>query len=107
MDNISPLATVKSFLACISTKSADKMRNLAHADATVCRIRNNQPSYVQLAQVIAHMKTVQDYMEETTYDEVEHIDGSFASVWTPYRFYQDGKVGIPTSPYLSAVKRSD
>ena len=31
-------------------------------------------------------------MDEVSYDEVEHVDGDFATVWTPYRFYEDGKV---------------
>ena len=33
-------------------------------------------------------------MDEVSYDEVEHVDGEFATVWTPYRFYEDGKVGL-------------
>jgi len=31
-------------------------------------------------------------MDEVSYDEIEHVDGDFASVWTPYKFYEDGKL---------------
>ena len=29
---------------------------------------------------------------QVSYDEVVHVDGAFACAWTPYRFYEDGKV---------------
>lgn len=28
------------------------------------------------------------FMDEVSDNEVEHIDGPFATVWTPYRFYE-------------------
>lgn len=30
--------------------------------------------------------------DEVSYDEIEHVDGDFATVWTPYRFFEDVKV---------------
>lgn len=51
--------------------------------------------HILLVNVLDLISTVSDVeMDEVSYDEIEHIDGDFASVWTPYKFFENGKVRI-------------
>lgn len=72
------------------------MRAVCHPDATACLIRQGKPIYINAAQIVEQV-TRDDGVEqdEVSHDEVEHCDGDFATVWTPYRFYVDGKVYLP------------
>lgn len=74
------------------------MRAVVHADATACLIRFGKPIHMTLAQVLERIDEESKVeMDEVSYDEVEHIDGQLASVWTPYKFYEDGKVRSSSS----------
>ena len=69
------------------------MRSLSHPDATACLIRERKPIHILITNVLELMSDDSNVeMDEVSYDEVEHVDGDFATVWTPYRFFEDGKV---------------
>ena len=88
-----PLSTAKTFLAGIKARDKVFMRTVSHPDATACLIREGKPIHILIANVLDLMPDDGKVeMDEVSYDEVEHVDGDFATVWTPYRFYEDGKV---------------
>jgi ketosteroid isomerase-like protein len=93
----SPLEVVKAFLAGIKAGDTVAMGKLAHPDATACLIRNGVPLHTTVAVILGRIATVGEdlEMDEVSYSEVEHVDGDFATVWTPYRFYEKGKVWKP------------
>lgn len=92
--NATPLATAKTFLAGIGARDKDGMRAVCHPDATACLIRNGQPLHATLASILYRIDDGKNgiEMDEVSYDETEHVDGDFATVWTPYKFYEEGKV---------------
>lgn len=74
------------------------MRAICHPDATACLIRDGKPMHMLVANILDLMSEDQSVeMDEVSYDEVEHIDGGFATVWTPYQLFEDGKVGTINS----------
>ena len=88
----SPVALVKAFLGCVSTKDGAQMRKLAHPNATACLIRENKPNFKPLTETIEVLeKAPQDFVE-VTWDEVEHVDGDYATVWTKFNIHRDGEV---------------
>lgn len=89
-----PLATAKTFLSGIKARNTDLMAHVAHDDATACVIREGKPVHTTIKNILERIDTVDGKveMDEVSYDEIEHEDGDFATVWTPYRFFEDGKV---------------
>jgi len=105
-DNSTPLATANTFLASIGTRDKASMRAVTHPDATACLIREGKPLHFALADVLKRISDQSDIeMDEVSYDEVEHVDGEFATVWTPYKFYEAGKVGF-SLPLILYGKRA-
>lgn len=94
-NNTTPLAAAKTFLAGIKSRDKDSMRAVSHPDATACLIRNGKPIHTTVEYVLERIGSEAVEMEEVSYDEVEHVDGLFASVWTPYRSFEDGKACLP------------
>ncbi|KAK5116857.1 hypothetical protein LTR85_009117 [Meristemomyces frigidus] len=79
-DNSTPLATAKTFLAGIKARDKKSMRA-------------GKPLHMAISDVLNRLPLSADIlMDELSYDEVEHMDGDFATVWTPYKFYEDGKL---------------
>ena len=70
------------------------MRAVSLPEATACLIRSGQPVYLHVTDILGKMATNDVEMDEVSHDEVEHVDGQFATVWTPYKFYENGKVGL-------------
>ena len=89
--NSSPLDTVKRFLACVRTKDLETMRKMAHPNATACLIRENKPNFKSLAEAIDALGHAEQTFEETLWDEIEHADGDYATVWTKFRIERDGE----------------
>lgn len=95
LDNSTPKATAVAFLQAIKGKNPADMHAVCHPEATACLIRQGKPIYTNVAQILEWVTrddgTEQD---EVSHDEVEHCDGDLATVWTPYKFYVDGKVCV-------------
>ena len=93
--NSTPLATAKAFLAAIKARDTASMRHMCIPDAPACNIRNGSPILSTIADILDRMDSVPAdvKMDEISHDEIEHIDGAFATVWTPYKFLENGKVG--------------
>ena len=91
--SLTPTEIAKAFLQGIKSQDKAHMRSLCYANATACLIREGKPLHMLIEDIlnrISDKSTVE--MDEVSHDEVEHIDGEFATVWTPYNFYEDGKV---------------
>lgn len=50
--------------------------------------------HLQLSQVVQGLLDSSSEMDEVPHDEIEHVDGDFASCWAPYKIHADGKVSI-------------
>lgn len=109
-DNFTPTATAITFLKGIKTRNTDQMRAVCHPGGTACLIRDGKPMYITLDDILDRVcKDDGVERDEVSYDEIEHVDGDFATVWTPYRFYEDGKVcrrGIHALLYNTRLKNS-
>ena len=93
-NNSTPLAAARSFLAAIKTKDVVTMKRLSHPNGTACLIRNGAPTHMSISEPIESIGAADSELDEVSYNEVEHIDGIYATIWTPYRFYEDGMVGV-------------
>ena len=98
-DLAGPVKIVKSFLAGIKSRDKDSMRSVCHADATACLIRNGKPLHLPLSKVL-DLIPEDGNEDEVSYDEVTHFYGDFATVWTPYKYYEDGKVSFKCNQFL-------
>jgi hypothetical protein len=88
-----PLSVYKAFLSGVKAHRTDYMRSLCHAETKICLIRNGKPVYNHVKYILNVLDQMKDKeIEEISYDEVEHVDGQFATVFSPYRFMTDGKV---------------
>lgn len=93
----SPVDVVKAFIACVRTKDLEHMRKLIHPQATACLIRENEPSFQTLTEAIDTLgKAEQEFVEES-WDEVEHVDGEYATVWANFSIHQDGEASSPVA----------
>lgn len=103
--NSTPLATAKAFLACIKSRSKDTLTSIVHPDATGCLIRDGKPNHLKLSRVFDRILAVDSgiEMDEISHDEIEHVDGDFASCWTPYNFFENGKVSDSLENYNGRV----
>lgn len=90
--NSSPVDLVKAFLACTKTKDAEAMRRMIHPSATACLIREGEPRFRTLTDTITTLEKAEQEVAEATWDEVEHVDGDYATVWTNFSIHMDGKV---------------
>ena len=91
-DNSSPVDVVKTFIAFVKTKDVESMRNLIHPKATACLIRENEPRFKLLTETIDTLEETKDMLEEASWDEVERINGEYATVWTNFSMHRDGEV---------------
>lgn len=87
----SPVETVKAFIACIGTKDLDHMRQIIHPKATACLIRDNEPRFQALAEAIDRLGKAEEELVEVSGDEVEHIDGDYATVWATFSMQRNGE----------------
>lgn len=90
-----PLQTVKAFLACVKTKDVQHMREFAHPDATACLIGEGEPRFMALDEAIERLAKAEGQLVEEIWDEVEHRDGDYATVWSTFSIHGDGQVGVP------------
>ncbi|KAJ9606355.1 hypothetical protein H2200_009316 [Cladophialophora chaetospira] len=86
-----PIALVKAFLSCVKTKDAASMRALIHPKATAVLIRDDEPRFQTLDDAIDTLEKADQELVEVTWDEVEHIDGGYATVWTNFSIHSNGK----------------
>jgi hypothetical protein len=104
IQNSNPVDLVKSFIACTTTKDIESMRKIIHPKATACLIRKEEPSFKPLTEAIDALGRAEQELVEVSWDEVEQIDGEYATVWTKFSIHLDGKVshsfslGSATSP---------
>jgi hypothetical protein len=105
--NSSPVETVRAFLACVKTKDVEYMRKAIHPKATACLIREDEPRFISLNEAIDNLGKAEQEHVEVIWDEVEHVDGDYATVWTKFSIDQDGEasstrnsVVFPTNPSL-------
>ena len=95
IQNSSPVDVVKAFIACIRTKDLEYMRKIIHPKATACLIRENEPRFQALTEAIDTLEKAEQKFVEVSWDEVEHIDGEYATVWATFSIHQDGEASIP------------
>lgn len=88
----SPTALVKAFVACVATKNLHSMHQLVHPQATACMIRHNTPQFKPLSEAIDALGNAEQPFTEAIWDEVEHVDGEYATVCAKFRIHRDGKV---------------
>jgi len=110
--NSSPVDTVKAFIGCVRTKDTKYMRKIIHPKATACLIRDNEPRFLTLDEAIGALERAEQTLVEASWDEVEHIDGDYATVWTNFSMHRDGEVSnlsarcsatFPTNPSYSFI----
>lgn len=80
IQNSSSVDAVKTFIACIRTKDLEYMRKIIHLKATACLIRENEPRFLALTEAIDVLEKAEQEFVEVSWDEVEHIDGEYATV---------------------------
>ena len=95
IQNSSPVDVVKAFIACIRTKDLEHMRKIMHPKATACLIRENEPRFLTLTEAIDALEKAEQEFVEATSDEVEHIDGEYATVWANFTMHRDGEASNP------------
>ena len=95
IQNSSPVDAVKAFIACIRTKDLEYMRKIMHPKATACLIRENEPRFLALTEAIGTLEKAEQEFVEVSWDEVEHIDGEYATVWTTFSMHRDGEASNP------------
>lgn len=93
--NSSPVDVVKAFIACVRTKDLEYMRKVIHPKATACLIRENEPHFKALSEAIDTLAKAEQELVEVSWDEVEHIDGEYATVWTTFSIHRDGEASNP------------
>lgn len=93
--NSTPVETIQGFLACVERKDAENMRKYIHAKGTACLIRQNEPRFMTLHESIDNLEKATEKFVETIWDEVEHRDGDYATVWTKFRITRDGQASNP------------
>lgn len=86
---------VKAFIACIRTKDLEYMRKIIHPKATACLIRENEPRFLALTEAIDVLEKAEQEFVEVSWDEVEHIDGEYATVWATFTMHRDGEASNP------------
>jgi hypothetical protein len=92
----SPTNVVKAFLACVKTKDLGYMHKLMHPMATACLIRGNAPRFQALTESIDTLGKAEQELVEASWDEVEHVDGDYATVWAKFSIHMDGEAsGLP------------
>lgn len=99
--NTTPKEIAIRFLECIKLRDQDQMRAMYLPGATACLIRDGKPMYLLMDDILDKMNAASVSgleSEEVSYDEIEHVDGDFATVWTPFKFYENGKVSAATQP---------
>lgn len=87
-----PVDTVRGFIACIKKKDVENMRKVIHPKATACLIRENEPRFMTLDESIITLEKAEQEIAEASWDEVEHVDDQYATVWTNFSLHRDGKV---------------
>ena len=95
IQNSSPVDVVKAFIACIRTKDLEYMRKITHPNATACLIRENKPRFKTLTEAIDTLEKAEQEFVEVSWDEVEHIDGEYATVWATFSMHRDGEASNP------------
>ena len=88
----SPVDVVKAFIACIKTKDVGSMRKLIHPEAIACLIRENEPQFKPLTEAIYALEKAEQQFVEASWDDVEHVDGGYATVWTKFSMHRNGEV---------------
>ena len=88
----SPLDVVKAFIACMKTKELESMRKLTHANATSCLIREYEPRFQTLSESMDVLGKAGQHFDGAIWDEVEHRDGDYATVWAKFSIKRDGEV---------------
>ena len=91
----SPVDLVKAFIACIKTKDLEYMRKIIHPNATACLIRENEPQFKTLTEAMDALEKAEQEFDEASWDEVEHIDGDYATLWTKFSIHRDGEASTP------------
>jgi hypothetical protein len=95
IQNSSPVDVVKAFIACVRTKDLEYMHKVIHPKATACLIRENEPHFQTLTQAIDKLGRAEQELVEVSWDEIEHVDGEYATVWAKFSMHQDGEASIP------------
>lgn len=108
----SPVDVVKAFIACNRTKDLEYMRKIIHPKATACLIRENEPRFEALTEAIDMLEQAEQEFVEVSWDEVEHIDGEYATVWATFSMHRDGEASnsfahgsatFPANPFCSFI----
>jgi len=103
IQNSSPVDVVKALIASIRTKDIESMGKIIHPKATACLIREGEPRFQTLAEAIDTLDKSEHEIEEVTSDEVDHIDGEYATVWAKFRIHRDGEASVSFCSQFSAT----
>lgn len=89
-----PTATIRAFLDCVRRKDGTSMRKLCHPNATAVLIRHDEPRFQTLNEAIERLEQTPQQLVEETWDEIEHVDGQYATVWTNFSIHMEGKASL-------------
>ena len=107
-DEAAILSTVNAFLACMKSKDRTTMASLVLSDGSATLIRPGKPVHLKLGEVPLRIpidSAVQ--MDEQIYNSTVHVDGELGVAWTPYVFYEDGKLNHIGTNIFSMWKPKD
>ena len=107
-DEAAILSTVNAFLGCMKSKDRATMNSLILQDGSATLIRRGRPVHLTLREVPLRIpvdSAVQ--MDEQIYNSTVHVDGELGVAWTPYVFYEDGRLNHTGTNIFSMWKSKD
>ena len=107
-DEAAILTTVNAFLGCIKNKDRETMASLILEDGSATLIRRGKPVHITLENVVARIPVNSSTpMDEQIYNSTVHVDGELGVAWTPYVFYEDGKLNHTGTNIFNMWKSKD
>lgn len=107
-DEAAILSTINAFLGCMKNKDRGTMASLILKDGSATLIRRGKPVHLTLEKVVERIpvdSSVQ--MDEQIYNSHVHVDGELGVAWTPYVFYEDGKLNHTGTNVFNMWKMQD
>jgi len=107
-DEAAILSTVNAFLTCIKNKDPNTMASLVLKEGSATLIRRGKPVHLTLEKVVTRIPVdSQVDMDEQIYNSTVHVDGELGVAWTPYVFYEDGKLNHTGTNIFNMWKTKD
>lgn len=107
-DEIAILSTVNAFLSCIKNKDRNTMASLVLKEGSATLVRRGKPVHLTLEKVVTRIPVESTvHMDEQIYNSTVHVDGELGVAWTPYVFYEDGKLNHTGTNIFNMWKSKD